>query len=66
MNDDSGSATNVHQLIDDGIDTDTAGLFNLSASAQWQHSEERDLIALDQIHLRRDVSMGEDARCNAV
>ena len=62
IDDDSRSATHVHQLTDNGIhvDTYTAGLYSVSASAQWQHSEERHLIALDQIHLRQDVSVREE------
>ena len=65
--DDSRSATNVHRLIDNGISTEAADLYCVSAaSAQWQHSEERDLIALNQVHLRQDIRVKEDERWNGV
>lgn len=65
-NDDNNPKATVHRLIDNGIDTETAGLYSVSASGQWQRSEERDLIALDQIHLRQDVSVREDERWHVV
>lgn len=62
--DDSRSATNVHQLIDNGVNTEAAALYSdrVSVSAQWQRSGERDLIALGQVHVRQDGGVREDER----
>lgn len=66
INDDSRLAADIHRLIYNGMSAEAEGLYSVSASAQGQHSEERDLTALHQIHLRQDVSVRVDGRWNAV
>ena len=67
---DSRSSNNVHRLIDNDISTEAVGLQRVSASAQWQHAEERDLYCSGSGTSRQDVSVREEGerwngvRCN--